>query len=309
LKVSVVVPIRDDPAGLSVALAGLAEQSRPPDEVILVNAGQGALTMSPAPLLEVRVVGAPGALPGEARNRGAAAASHPWVAFLDAGTRPVPGWLEAFHCALSRAPEARVLYGTYVPLLQDDWDWAAAAAYLAPASAPERGRHPTSASLLVERTVWEALGGMPKDLRAGEDLLFFREVATRGTAVAVVEEAIVRWQLPRGPLGHFRRLRRYSRATWPTALAATWQWPVLRMYAAGAAVVLAAALLQPLVAWVLLAAATLRVARNYRRRRFGLPGRLTLARLWRLGTLTLLADAATLLGVWDSLTRRGSAEG
>ena len=301
--------MRDDPDGLALALDGLAAQARPPDELVIVDAGRRGLRLPDPPPPRLRTVQGGPALPGEARNRGAAAASHPWIAFLDAGTRPTESWLDAFAAASAAHPEARILYGGYVPALKDEWDWAAAACYLGPADAPGASRRPSSASLLVERETWASLGGMRSDLRAGEDLLFFREVAARGVPSAPAPGADVLWQLPRGPLGHFRRLRRYSASTWRTPLASTWQVPVLRMYAASLVLVVLAFVFHVGLLLLLPTAGAARIARNLRRRRRGLAGRLTPARLLRIAVLTLLADLATLLGVLDAQRRPGRAQG
>ena len=39
MRFSVIIPVRDDPVALGVALDGLRLQTHPPDEVIVVNAG------------------------------------------------------------------------------------------------------------------------------------------------------------------------------------------------------------------------------------------------------------------------------
>jgi hypothetical protein len=198
----------------------------------------------------------------------------------------------------------QVIYGCFRPRLIDDWDWAAAAVYLPPMPSDRLGSSPTTASLCLRRDYWQALTGMPEDLRAGEDLLFFRDLESRMPATATAESALVEWDLPSGPWAQYRRLRRYSAATWPTRLASRWHRPVLRMYAAALALIVAASLGHPALLVALPGLALLRIGRNYARRASGLPGTLTLGRAWRIGVATVLADAAMFAGIRDAFLGR-----
>jgi glycosyltransferase involved in cell wall biosynthesis len=306
MKFSVIVPVRNDITGLGVALDGLKQQVCSPDEVLIVNAGDEPLTLPGTTKLPLRVAEAGPAFPGRARNTGARAAAHEWLVFVDGGTRPVPEWLDSFRLAAEQRPDAELIYGCFLPALRDDWDWAAAGVYLPPRPAQDAGSYPTTASLCVRRDFWDSIGGMPEDLRAGEDLLFFRSVAVRGAVAVVTPGARVIWDLPAGAWAHYNRLRLYSAATWPTELAQQWHWPLIRMYAAAMGVVLATPLVHSALPALLLALAAVRITRNYLRRRQGLPPPLTPSRALRIVAMTGLADAATLLGIWDSLTQRRS---
>jgi len=300
----VIIPVRDDTAGLEVALDGLRHQLHPPDEVIIANASGKPLPSPRAPKWSLRVIEVGPSFPGKARNAGARAAEHQWLVFLDAGARPTPEWLDSFCLAAEQTPDVQVIYGCYLPNLRDEWDWAAAGVYLPSRPAPDVGCHPTTASLCVRRGFWESTAGMPENLRAGEDLLFFRDVETRRALAVTALGARVVWDLPAGARAHFSRLRRYSAATWPTELARRWHWPLIRMYAAALAMISAMPALHPAFAAVVPALVAVRVARNYHRRMPGLPLALTPIRVLRLAAMTGLVDAATLLGIWDSLSRR-----
>lgn len=304
MRFSVIIPVRDDDEGLGVAMEGLHQQTRPPDEVIIVNASERSLVAPRDSTLPIRVVDCGPSFPGKARNAGARAAHHPWLVFLDAGVRPTPEWLDAFHRAAVQVPDAEVIQGCYVPNLCDEWDLAAAGVYLPPRPTPYAGNYPTTASLCVRRTFWDSTGGMAEELRAGEDLLFFRLIEDRPVRTVPAPAARVLWNLPKGPREHYRRLRRYSSATWPTELARSWQWPLLRMYAVVGAIMSAIPWLHPALLPVVPALVLARIARNYHRRRNGLQHGLTPTRAVRLVAMTGLVDAATLSGVLDALSSR-----
>src|SRR5215216_7211512 len=99
LAISLVVPLRNEEESLGRLVASVRRQTRPPDEVVLVDGGSTDRTVELARELAAgdarfRVVEAGDATPGRGRNVGAAEARHPWVAFTDAGIGLDPEWLE-----------------------------------------------------------------------------------------------------------------------------------------------------------------------------------------------------------------------
>ena len=96
-QVTVVVPSRDRPEALAACLAALADQTLPDVEVVVVDdaSRDRAAVAAVAAEAGVRLVRADGRGPAAARNRGAADASSPLLAFTDDDCRPDPGWLAA----------------------------------------------------------------------------------------------------------------------------------------------------------------------------------------------------------------------
>ncbi|HEY0729966.1 MAG TPA: glycosyltransferase family 2 protein, partial [Pyrinomonadaceae bacterium] len=90
MKVSVIVPVRDEEQSIRELLDSLLKQTRPPDEIVITDGG--SVDATPQILDEyikqgspVRLLRAGPALPGRGRNLGAAAATYEWLAFTDAG--------------------------------------------------------------------------------------------------------------------------------------------------------------------------------------------------------------------------------
>src|SRR4051794_25912174 len=109
VPISLVIPMRNEEDSLGNLLVSIAKQTRPPDEVILVDGGSTDRTADLARELTAgdprfRVIEAGPALPGRGRNVGIAAASHPWVALTDAGISLDRAWLEQLLAALDREP-------------------------------------------------------------------------------------------------------------------------------------------------------------------------------------------------------------
>src|SRR4026207_2176943 len=99
MKVSIVVPVRDEEHSIRELLDSLLTQTRPPDEIVITDGGSTDAT--PQIIEEyirkgapVRLIRAGAALPGRGRNLGAAQARSEWLGFTDAGIRLEKNWLE-----------------------------------------------------------------------------------------------------------------------------------------------------------------------------------------------------------------------
>src|SRR5262245_44181655 len=180
--VTLVVPVRDEADTLEAFLTSLDEQTVPPGAIVLVDAGS---TDSTGTMLEqyagrrphVQVVAAKAAFPGQARNIGVRAADTQWIALTDAGTIIEPQWLANLVAPADSDPSIDVVFGTYEPLLSTTFQRCLALCFLAPGRlvGGRRYRGPSTASLLLKKSVWAEAGGFPEDLRACEDLLFRSE--------------------------------------------------------------------------------------------------------------------------------------
>lgn len=239
LRISLVVPVRNEEESLARLVSSVRAQTRQPDEVILVDGGSTDRTVELARELcagdgRFRVVEAGPASPGRGRNVGAAEARHPWVAFTDAGIGLDPEWLERLAEQVSEEPATEVVYGNYDPVTETFFERCAAVAYVAPKSphgeggALTRGRF--IASSLMRREVWRRAGGFP-DMRAAEDLIFMERVEAQGARTRWAPRANVRWQL-QPTLGRtFRRFALYSKHNVWAGRQRFWHYGIARQYA------------------------------------------------------------------------------
>jgi cellulose synthase/poly-beta-1,6-N-acetylglucosamine synthase-like glycosyltransferase len=214
--ISVVVTVRDDREGLEPLLSGLAEQSRVPDEVILVDGGSERDSL--ARLEEwrqqvdfpVRVVVEPGTNIAAGRNLGIGLAAHEWIAVTDAGCRPEPGWLAALHDAMqksdivagvfltdARTPLERILAVTHYPSLEEV-DQPPAMVRLSHRVFGRRfeARHAGGRSMGIHRRAWQEAGGFPETQYAGEDLALSAAVIRHGFSATLAPAARVWWRPP-----------------------------------------------------------------------------------------------------------------
>jgi glycosyltransferase involved in cell wall biosynthesis len=178
------------------------------------------------------------AYPGRARNLGIQQAGTEWIALTDAGTIIEPDWLASLVCKASSSEDADVVLGSYDPVVTTFFKECLALAFVAPAIEIGDGylRGPSTASMMIRKSVWEELGRFPEQLRACEDLLFFDRLARSSFAVRYAPKAVVGWRIPDGLTGTFRRFRSYSTHTLKAGMGGRWHLAVARMYLVALAV-------------------------------------------------------------------------
>jgi glycosyltransferase involved in cell wall biosynthesis len=309
MKVSVIVPVRDEENSIRELLDSLLAQTRPPDEIVITDGG--SVDATPQIIEEyirrgapVRLIRAGAALPGRGRNLGAAQARFEWLAFTDAGIRLAHDWLEALVTKAREDDSIDVVYGSWQPVTDTFFKQCAAIAYVPP-PAPRAGqlvRPRFIASTLLRREAWLAVNGFPEDLRSAEDLVFMDRVENAGYKYVFEPAAEVHWDL-RSTLGAtFKRFLVYSRNNIRAGLFRQWQATILIRYGV-LAVLLAAALIvepswswAPFAAWLFMLAA--RAAVSIRRNRVCYPASFlhNLARGVLVMSLLAVLDAAAIIG-------------
>jgi len=309
MKVSVIVPVRDEEHSIRELLDSLLQQTRPPDEIVITDGGSVDATPQ---IIEqyinqgapVRLLRAGPALPGRGRNLGAAAAKFDWLAFTDAGIRLDLDWLEHLIARAAQDETMDVVYGAWEPMTDTFFKECAAIAYVPP-PASHSGivtRPRFIASTLLRRDAWAAVNGFPEELRSAEDLLFMNRLEEAGFNAVFEPRAQVHWNL-RPTLGStFKRFLSYSRNNIRAGLWRQWQAAILTRYAV-LLVLLVLSLIAnwrwvwlPVAAWLLLLA--LRAFLSIKRNRHCYPASL-IRNLFRAPlVMCVLAalDAAAIIG-------------
>jgi glycosyltransferase involved in cell wall biosynthesis len=312
-RVSLVVPVRQEAGTLDRFLASIAALDPGPAEIVICDGGSTDTSREivrrwAAADPRVRLVEDADAYPGRARNLGIKAAAHEWIALTDAGTIVPAGWLGELIEARAQDGDADVIYGTYEAVVESATQQAAALAYLAPARLDGGGytRGPSTASMLIRRSVWNEVHGFPEHLRAAEDLLFFKAVAGTAARRVAAPKAVVRWLMPSSIAAVFRRFRVFSRHTLIAGLGGGWHGAIIRMYLVALAAAAAAIVFSP---WWLLPlflgfAARVWVGIVRRRPPAGPDIALRPDVIPRVVLLLLVIDTAMFLGLFDWAWRR-----
>lgn len=309
MKVSVIIPVRDEEDSIRELLDSLLLQTRPPDEIVITDGG--SVDATPQIIEEyiqngapVRLIRAGAALPGRGRNLGAAQASFEWLAFTDAGIRLANNWLEVLVARAQEDSSIDVVYGSWQPVTDTFFKQCAAIAYVPP-PAPRDGqlvRPRFIASTLLRRAAWRAVNGFPEDLRSAEDLLFMDQVENAGYRYVFEPGAQVHWEL-RPTLGAtFKRFLVYSRNNIRAGLFRQWQATILIRYGVLAVLLVVALIIEPkwfwlpIGVWILMLAA--RAAVSIRRNRICYPASFlhNIVRGAMVMSLLAVLDAAAIIG-------------
>ena len=309
MKVSVVIPVRDEKNSIRELLDSLLAQTRPPDEIVITDGG--SIDATPQIIDDyikrgapVRLIRAGPALPGRGRNLGAAQASFEWLAFTDAGIRLANNWLEALVAKAEANDSIDIVYGSWEPVTDSFFKQCAAIAYVPPPIQQdgELVRPRFIASTLLRREAWQAVNGFPEDLRSAEDLVFMDRLENAGYKTAFAPRAQVHWNLRPTFWSTFKRFLIYSRNNIRAGLFRQWQSTILFRYGVLIVLLIAALIIEPawawfpIGAWLLMLAA--RAAVSIRRNRSCYPASFLRNLLRGAAVMSLLAvlDIAAILG-------------
>ena len=310
MKVSVIVPVRDEEHSIRELLDSLLDQTRPPDEIVITDGGSVDATPQ---IIEtyiqrgapVRLLRAGPALPGRGRNLGAVAAQFDWLAFTDAGIRLHRDWLENLAARVERDEAIDVVYGAWEPVTDTLFKKCAAIAYVPPPVAQADGavmRPRSIASALLRRDAWAAVDGFPEDLRSAEDVLFMDRLQQAGYRTVFEPRAQVHWNLRPNLGSTFKRFLIYSRSNIRAGLWRQWQATILGRYAVLLVLLVLALIVDPrwvwvpVLAWLLLLAA--RAVVSIRRNRHCYPASFlqNFLRVFVIVPLLAVLDAAAIAG-------------
>jgi glycosyltransferase involved in cell wall biosynthesis len=321
MKVSIVIPVRDEEHSIRELLDSLLAQTRPPDEIVITDGGSVDAT---AQIIDeyirkgapVRLIRAGAALPGRGRNLGAAEASNEWLAFTDAGIRLADNWLETLTARATADDSIDVVYGSWQPVTNTFFKQCAAIAYVPPPTSHNGTltRPRFIASTLLRREAWQKVKGFPEDLRSAEDLIFMDRVENAGYRFVFEPRAQVHWDLRPTLWSTFKRFVVYSRNNIRAGLFRQWQSTILVRYGLLAVLALAALIIGPRLIWLVIALWLLmlvaRAAVSIRRNRVCYPASFlqNVARGVMIMPLLAVLDAAAIIGAgqWLLLDERRS---
>jgi glycosyltransferase involved in cell wall biosynthesis len=216
-RVSVICTVLNEAGSIDQLLASLAAQIRPPDEIVIVDAGSSDGTWERLAswraggllLLALRRIGANISL---GRNEAIRAASGEIIAVTDAGVRLDPRWLAALLGPFEQDDPPEVVSGFFVADPRSVFELALGATTL-PAVEDVRPAEflPSSRSVAFRKSAWQQVGGYPEWLDYCEDLVFDLALKRAGCRFAWAPEAMARFR-PRPSAGRFfQQYYRYAR--------------------------------------------------------------------------------------------------
>jgi glycosyltransferase involved in cell wall biosynthesis len=257
MRVSVIVPVRDEEDSIRELLDSLLAQTRPPDEIVITDGG--SVDATPQIIEDYKRSGAPvnliraeAALPGRGRNLAAAEAQFEWLAFTDGGIRLERKWLEALITKAEEDKSTDIVYGSVEPVTDTFFTECAAIAYVPPPKPQEDviARPRFIASSLLRRAAWAKVNGFPEHLRSAEDLLFMERLEEAGYRAVFEPRAQVYWRLRSTLQSTFKRFLVYSLNNIRAGLFNQWQARILFRYAMLLLVLIATLIIKPSWFWL-----------------------------------------------------------
>lgn len=183
MRVSVICTVLNEAEAVAKLLDSLANQTRPPDEVVIVDGGSTdgtpKVVLNHAGKLPLKLQEARGANISRGRNLAARRASGQVIASTDAGVRLEPAWLEKLVEPFAGLDEEQLRTGCYavagffLPDPQSTFELALGATTLPLVDDIQPQRFlPSSRSVAFTKTAFERSGGYPEWLDYSEDLIF-----------------------------------------------------------------------------------------------------------------------------------------
>jgi len=217
LPISVIVTVLNENRSILHLLDSLAAQSRPPDEVVIVDGGSSDGTVSTLNAyaarsdMSLRVLSRPGANISQGRNAAIEAAQGQIIASTDAGVRLTPGWLQALTTPF-KDPTVQVVSGFFVPDAHSTFEAAMSATVLPALAEISPARFlPSSRSVAFRKSAWQATGGYPEWLDYCEDLIFDLALRDRFGPFRFAPQAIVHFRPRSNMRAFFLQYYRYAR--------------------------------------------------------------------------------------------------
>jgi glycosyltransferase involved in cell wall biosynthesis len=202
LEVTLIATLLNEERALEGWWESILNQTRLPDEMVVVDGGSSDGTMerllslareAPFP---VRCEELPGSNIARGRNHAVALASHPLIAVTDGGCILSPTWLENLLRPMREDRGILLVAGFYQPLCENWFQELSACATLPLSWEVRESRFmPSSRSLAFNRGVWERVEGYPEWLEIGEDMYFNHAWKREGVPHAVAKDALVYWRM------------------------------------------------------------------------------------------------------------------
>ena len=217
-SVSVIATVYNEADSIDALLDSLLDQTRRPDEVVIVDGGSTDGTLEKlreaagGTLLPLRILGRPGCNIAQGRNAAIEAAHGPIIASTDAGVRLEKDWLANLTAPFSQGDPPAVVSGFFVPDPRSAFELALGAVTLPLREEIDPGSfYPSSRSVAFRREAWKSVGGYPEWLDYCEDLIFDLSLLDAGYCFRFAPEALVHFR-PRQSLGaFFKQYYRYAR--------------------------------------------------------------------------------------------------
>jgi glycosyltransferase involved in cell wall biosynthesis len=211
VRVSLVTTVLNAGGNVGRFLETVAAQTRPPDEIVVVDGGSTDGTLEDLRRTEgITLVEVPGANIARGRNVAIATATHDVIAVSDADCVLEPDWLERLLAPIEAG--ADVAMGAYRPIAESFFHRCLAAVNLPdPTEWDEAAFMPSGRSVAFRREAMDAAGGYPEWLAIGEDMYVNHRWRELGMDMRLARDAVAWWRLRPDLRSTWTQYFRYAR--------------------------------------------------------------------------------------------------
>ena len=220
IKVSLICTLKNEEASIKEFIDSLLSQSRPPDEIIIVDGGSTDKTAeviqsyieNDAP---IKLIIEDGANIAEGRNIAIKNAKYDIIASTDAGCRIDENWLQNLVRPFEKDLNVDVVSGVYESFGETTFERCVAELTGGNVDAwTAENFLPSSRSIAFKKEAWKKVGGYPEFLYMAEDTVFDLNLKKDGCKFEIAKDAIVYWRMR----PNFRDLikQTYNYAKWDT---------------------------------------------------------------------------------------------
>jgi glycosyltransferase involved in cell wall biosynthesis len=200
--ISVIVPTYNNACYLGEALASIAVQTLPVDEIIVVDDGSTDETKQVVAAYNVTFLQQANAGAAAARNRGVASANGTILAFLDADDLWQPTKVALQMAVLANHPTVDMVFGHVEHFVSADLPDALLDKLYCP-SMPVPGYLPSS--MVIRRKSWDSVGPFNTSWEVGEFVNWYLLAQEKGLTSHMLPQLLVRRRLHRTNQGVLRR--------------------------------------------------------------------------------------------------------
>lgn len=213
-KISVIITVKNEGKTIEKLLASLQAQTRPPDEIVIVDGGSTDQTVEIikawSDKLPIKLIVKPGLNISQGRNLAIKEASGEIIASTDAGVKLSPVWLEALTRPFERGAE--VVSGFFLPDVEGAFETAMGATVLPSLEDINPKKFlPSSRSVAFLKGAWEKVQGYPEWLDYCEDLIFDFKLRKLFGPFPFVPEAVAYFKPRTNLRDFFIQYYRYAR--------------------------------------------------------------------------------------------------
>ena len=211
-KVSVVMTVLNEKASIKSIIEQLLQQTRKPDEIVIVDGGSTDGTVK---IIEdiisrekcIRLLIHDGANISQGRNIAIENASNELIAVIDGGCIPESNWLEMMVFPFKNDFSLDAVKGVYKSAPKTTFEYISGLLHIAGGLLDiNEDQYPLSGRCSAfTKVIWKKAGGYPEWLYTAEDTLFHKKLKKLGARMKLAKEAIIFWR-PRKDLKHLAKM-------------------------------------------------------------------------------------------------------